>query len=235
MSEPQAREYWKTHYDAMAQHESLYLFEAEASDFFRRIDRTIALDSRHRALDFGCGLGFVAELLCSKVHSLHFWDYSSNMLEAATVRLQDTPNSHPVDLSSDNDDYAEYFDLVFVNSVIQYMSRGDLSDWLGRWRGMLRPDGTLIVSDVIWPKPAFFTEVFDSLMFSAKEGFLVRTLKKDMGQYLRYLKARSQADLARYSKDDIRQLAAENRLHAAEADYNLTYRSNRFSMLLTPR
>ena len=107
MSETEAREYWRSHYDAMARHESLYLFEAEANDFFKRIDHTIPLNTCRRVLDFGCGLGFVAELLCEKVQDLYFWDYSANMLGAAIVRLENTHNAHAADLSSGHDDYAE--------------------------------------------------------------------------------------------------------------------------------
>ena len=41
-----------------------------------------------------------------------------------------------------------YIDVILVNSVIQYMSAEELSQWLGRWSHMLLPGGSLVISDI---------------------------------------------------------------------------------------
>ena len=218
----------------MARHESLDLFDAEAKDYFLRLGRAVPLTSCKRVLDFGCGLGFVSELLASEVGSLFFWDYSENMLETAKVRLASTSNAQAIDLSGHNQGLTADFDLIVVNSVIQYMSEDDFSVWLACWRGMLNEGGTLVISDVILPQPAFLTEVFDSIIFSAREGFLIRTLSKNFKQYSRYLKARSQAPMTRYSKEEFSKRVEDSGLAVCFQPKNLTYRTNRFSALLRP-
>ncbi len=227
-------DYWQSHYDSMAHHESLDLFDAEARDYFARLERVVPLGDFEQVLDFGCGLGFVSELLATRVGSLFYWDYSENMLETARTRLADTANARAIDLSCPDEDQADFFDLIVINSVIQYMSEDDLSQWLNRWRGMLNGDGVLVISDLILPQPAFLKEVRDSLLFSAREGFLVRTLLKNFAQYARYLKVRRDAPMTRYSKERFAQLAENSGFSVSFLAENLTYRTNRFSAQLRP-
>lgn len=226
--------FWKSHYDSMAHHKTLDLFDAEASDYFMRLQREIDLASTGHVLDFGCGLGFVSRLLAENAGRLSFWDYSSNMLDIASSRLAATSNAQAVDLGSSTAQAEHQFDLIVVNSVIQYMSRDDLKDWLRRWRMMLAKDGSLVISDIILPTPAFITEVLDSLKFAARGGFLWRSLKQDFKQYARYLKTRKQGNLSRYSRDEFRELAREQGFECKFLSGNLTYRSNRFSVRLRP-
>lgn len=225
-------DFWHTHYDSLAHHESLDLFKAEARDFFRRLTRSIPLRSCEQVLDFGCGLGFVSELLTTRVNKLAYWDYSENMLATAKHRLASVNNAEPVDLSRPDQEEQFHFDLIVVNSVIQYMSEDEFSAWLGKWKEMLVSDGALVISDVILPEPAFFREIFDSLVFSAKKGFLLRTLAKNFSQYLRYLKTRSSAPMSRYSKERFSALINDAGLRADILPDNLTYRTNRFSALV---
>lgn len=229
-------DYWQSHYDSMAHHASLDLFAAEARDYFASLERAVRLEDFDRVLDFGCGLGFVSGLLATRATSLFYWDYSENMLETARSRLANIPNARAVDLSlaGSGPDQAGNFDLIVVNSVIQYMSEEDLSDWLGRWKGMLSTNGVLVVSDLILPRPAFFAEVYDSLIFSAKEGFLVRTLLKNFAQYARYLKARRDAPMTRYSKERFLKFAETAGFSVTFLPENLTYRTNRYSVELRP-
>ena len=226
-------DYWKSHYDSMAHHESLDLFDAEARDYSSKLKRAVPLANFESVLDFGCGLGFVSEMLAGSVGGLFFWDYSENMLETAAARLASSRNAKAINLDRLEAESQLSFDLILVNSVIQYMSKDELNKWLLRWRDMLGSGGILLISDVILPKPAFITEVSDSLLFAARGGFLFRTLKKDFKQYIRYLKTRRQGSLMRYSKDDFTRQAEAAGFDVNVLQENLTYRSNRFSAILT--
>lgn len=227
-----AGEYWHTHYNSMAHHESLDFFVAEACDYVDRLTRLVRLEGTERLLDFGCGLGLVAGLLGGSVGELHYWDYSKNMLDTASENLVGMTNVREADLSTVNECGDECYDVVIVNSVIQYMSREDLSNWMRRWRQMLEPNGRLVVSDVILPDPAFLTEVMDSIRFSARKGFLIRTLVRNFAQYARYLLVRSSAPMSRYSKNEFSKIAEDAGMLFRLLPENLTYRSNRFSAVL---
>ena len=150
-----------------------------------------------RVLDFGCGFGFITRMLAGKVKQLNFWDNSSMMLARTAESLASRDHASAIDLVDPADDPRNAYDLIVVNSVIQYMSTADMAEWFVRWRGMLDNDGAILISDVILPKSAFFKEVRDSLRFAAREGFLWSMLWKEV------------------------------------LPINLTYRSSRFSVLLT--
>jgi len=229
-----SRSYWQSHYDSMADHLSHTLFEAEARDYFARLDSALPLERDERVLDFGCGLGFISGLIVPKVGSLGYWDYAENMLAVAERRLQNFPQAAPLDLADPAEDPEHAFDRIVVNSVIQYMDRDELAGWLCRWRGMLDRGGRLIISDIILPESSFLGEAMDTLKFAAREGFLVRTLVQDFLQYARYLRTRKQATMARYAVDEIRGLAAAAGLGAEVVDGNLTYKKNRYTVVCRP-
>ena len=121
-SSPQEpRDYWKSHYDSMAHHESLELFDAEARDYFSKLELAVPLARYKRVLDFGCGLGFVSEILAGAVDSLFFWDYSENMLETAAARLAKSKNARAVDLEQVGGEAGQSFDLILVNSTLAFI------------------------------------------------------------------------------------------------------------------
>jgi len=234
LTDPLPGEYWQSHYDSMAHHESLDLFDAESRDYFTRLENAIHLEDYETVLDFGCGLGFVSALLAAKVKNLFYWDYSENMLATAGARLATLGNAQAVNLSGPGGDLDQIgdLDLIVVNSVVQYMSEDDLKDWLAKWKSMLGTAGVLVISDLILPQPAFFKEVSDSLKFSARQGFLVRTILKNFAQYARYLKARRDAPMMRYSKASFSRLAENSGFSVDFLADNLTYRTNRYSAKL---
>jgi len=228
-----SRSYWQNHYDEMADHLSYTLFEAEARDYFRRLTDAVSWQGTERVLDFGCGLGFVSERIAAKAGSLTYWDYSRNMLAVAEKRLTGVGQARKADLGDPARDPSRAFDLIVVNSVIQYMGRSELESWLGRWREMLDDEGRLLISDIISPDSSFLKEVRDTLAFSAREGFLIRTLLQDSVQYLRYLRTRKQATMTQYAEDEIRALAERAGLRFEVLPANLTYKQLRYTISLS--
>ena len=59
------------------------LFREQADEYVRNLAGTGLLPSTGRVLDFGCGFGFVARGLSSRVGDLFLWDASENMRRRA--------------------------------------------------------------------------------------------------------------------------------------------------------
>jgi SAM-dependent methyltransferase len=64
------------------------------------------------------------------------------------------------------------FDLIVVNSLLQYLSIDQLSSLLTLWRRLLKPDGRLVIADVIPPNVSPVTDATALLSFAMKGGFV---------------------------------------------------------------
>ena len=100
-------------------------------------------------------------------------------------------------------------DLVVANSLIQYLTRDELSALLATWHGKLKPGGKLVVADVIPPDVSPLTDASQLLAFAWRGGFLtaalaglVRTAFSD------YRKLRAQYGLSTHSAEGITALIA---------------------------
>jgi SAM-dependent methyltransferase len=222
---------WTTHYQGLD--DSFVLFEHEARDYFERLATTVRIHRATSVLDFGCGFGYVAELLGSVAGDLYIWDVAANMRERARRRV--TRNGRSVQILELDPWHSRLpvrVDLVLVNSVVQYMQRDELHTWLARWRDLLSPRGQLVISDLITPDSGFLGEVADSLLFAARRGFLWKSLAHAAGQFGVYMRARRTLPMLRIEARELLQEAERAGLAAQILDHNLTYRRNRFTAVL---
>ena len=123
----------------------------EALEYVRRLASVVGLAADQVVLDFGGGLGFVAETLAPMVGAVWWWDPSPAMQAAALRRLAPVPNARlaPALAVTAAPAAPLRFDLILVNSVVQYMTARELGAWLGVWRRLLRPAGRIVLSDLV--------------------------------------------------------------------------------------
>jgi ubiquinone/menaquinone biosynthesis C-methylase UbiE len=95
-------------------------------------------------------------------------------------------------------------DLVVMNSVAQYMKPDELDGAFAVIRRLLKPNGRLVLGDVLRPEVGMFRDVLALLMFASKHGFLrdaliglVKTALSD------YRELRTKVGLQRYSEQDM--------------------------------
>lgn len=86
---------------------------------------SVGLDSRSRALDFGCGVGRYVLSLADHFEEVIGVDVAPSMIEEATATLSATPNAHcrvndALDLRQFGDNS---FDFVYCNLVLQHIER----------------------------------------------------------------------------------------------------------------
>jgi len=222
---------WHAYWDRLEEH---VIFREEAADYIARLEAALGSDPGARVLDFGCGFGFVADLLAPRVADLFVFDESDRMRRRAQLRLAGHTNVRflgapgaapwPVELR---------FDLVLVNSVVQYMTPDEFHHWLGQWRVMLAPGGRIVLSDLLTNDLGPFWEVVEMLALSARRGCLVSVVGKALGELRHYTTARGLRPLCRIALGELRRRAGCLGLAVDVLPSNLTYRSRRATVVLT--
>jgi SAM-dependent methyltransferase len=208
------------------------IFAVEAADYVARLHARLGLDPAARVLDFGCGFGFVAALLAPRVGHLAAWDAAAPMRLATRRRLAGQPNARVLDEAPDA--AGGRFDLILVNSVVQYMTAAELDDWLPRWRALLAPGGRLVLSDVITARaPAPLRELAEFVALGARRGALLHALRDGVSALRRYTEARRARPLARLDPAALAPAAAALGLTLTVLERNLAYRSGRSTLVLT--
>lgn len=125
-------------------------------------------------LDYGCGYFDVGGGLADRVRRADGYDPDEGSLAVARGRgvgPGTTLYSDPADLPRGA------YDLIVVNSVIQYLDGdAEMARTLGRFRELLRPRGRVLVGDVVPPRFSSARDALRSLAVAARDGTLVSML-----------------------------------------------------------
>lgn len=228
---PRLQGHWHAYWDRLEEH---VIFRVEAADYVARLEAALGTDLGARVLDFGCGFGFVAELLAPRVAALFVFDASDGMRRRARLRLASHANVRFLRPPGAAPWPARpRFDLILVNSVVQYMTPDEFHGWLGQWGAMLAPRGRLVLSDLLTHDVDPLREVVEMLVLSARGGCLIRTVRKGMGELCHYAKTRRVQPLCRISLGDLRERAGRLGLAVEVLPSNLTYRRTRATAVLS--
>lgn len=224
-----ARSGWDRYWDGLRNDQRI--FQHEADDLVERMAPILAPLAHGRVLDFGCGFGFVAERLAPQVGELWLWDQSPSMREKATSRVARHANAR-VATSTPPAGTPGTFDLILVNSVAQYLSPRQLEACLATWASMLSPAGRVILADLIPPDYSASGDMLRLLRFAARRGFFWNALGAGAGEFVRYLRMRTELPLTRYGRTEIQALATAAGLLAEFPDENLGYKAGRLTAIL---
>ncbi|MGQ0539341.1 MAG: class I SAM-dependent methyltransferase [Gemmatimonadaceae bacterium] len=201
---------------------------AEALEFVRRLARDVGVSPSARVLDYGCGFGFVAAALAQHVQSVVGWDKHEHIRRLARSATAQHTNVRIVDaLPPGQQAAAERFDLILVNSVVQYMTHGDLTAALSDWCRLLAAGGRVVVSDLVAPGHASWHDLVDLMRFKP-----LAQLRRIGGELRRYRGTRADAVLLQVSPSDLAQRAAAVGLELAELPANLTHFRRRYAATL---
>lgn len=224
---------WNDYWEQLR--EGQQAFREQAEEYARALESTVAPASDDRVLDFGCGFGFVADFLASRVGHIYLWDASANMRAHARANTAHHRNVHLIDLSDPAAGAASgvAFDLILVNSVLQYMRPDEAELWISRWRALLAPEGQIVLSDLIPPGHRLTTDLRDLLRFLARRRLLSRLLPQASAELRRYWAARTADPLSRVSPEDLSRWAEKAGLGVQLLPRNLTHFTARYSALLT--
>ena len=206
------------------------IFRIEANDYIARLKATFALSGDKRALDFGCGFGTVSAGIAPLIGQLAVWDAAANMRKQAYQRLVALDNTEFLDLSDvENDSSVGEFDFIFVNSVLQYMTMEQFQVWLSRWRTMLKPDGAIVISDIIEPNYSFVRDLWAFATICLQNGVLLRSILSGLAEIGNYSSMKASQPLLKLDAKAVTEAAELAGLSVEILPENLTYHAGRIT------
>lgn len=187
-------------------------------------------------LDFGCGEALSADVVARRCRVLHLCDGAELVRSRLTAQFSRLGNVVVMSPEQLPEIPAGSLDLIVVNSVLQYLSRADLGSLLASWRGLLKPDGRLLIADVIPHDVGPLTDVMALLRLGARNGFLIasfaglaRTFFSD------YRKTRAALGLAHYSEAEMLEILSAAGYDARRRAENLGHNQARMAFVGVPK
>ncbi len=218
---------WNGYWDSLP--DGQLFFPAEGEEAVRNLAAAVPLIPSTAALDFGCGYGQAARPLAGKVGRLWVWDHSEPMRTFARRHLA----AHANVCEWNPADTATTFDLIWVNSVVQYMGESALADRLGQFAPLLRPGGCVVLSDLIPPAHPFRKDALSLLWFSLRRGYFLRAYLRTRALARKYEAQKKDAPLFQPTRECVERLASDAGLSVRWLDRNLTHFSHRRTAILT--
>jgi SAM-dependent methyltransferase len=170
--------------------------------------RTIATDIRAyvpsaeaRVLDYGCGEATSAALVAAACRQLTLVEAAPNV--RATLKARYEGNAKIAVLTPDEAAARPpaSFDLIVLHSVAQYLSAAELERLLKIFRALIKPDGVVIIGDVVPPTLAAPAAAIALLRFAAANGFFWAAVGGLMRIFVSdYLRLKSKVGLSHYTE-----------------------------------
>jgi SAM-dependent methyltransferase len=165
-------DYWNADHPIYVndRHKALHA-QGVARDFARHIR-----DRNAHVLDYGCGEALYAEDVARLCARLTLSDAAPAVREKLAARVAGLTS---VDVQSPEETAAApdaSYDLIVANSLLQYLAPDALDALLPLWRRLLKPDGRLVIADVIPPDVSPLTDAAALLRFGLRGGFLMGAL-----------------------------------------------------------
>lgn len=165
-------DYWNADHPIYVndRHKALHA-QGIARDFARHIR-----DRSAHVLDYGCGEALYAEDVARLCGQLTLSDAAPAVREKLAARIAGLPSvkvESPEETAAAPD--ASY-DLIVVNSLLQYLAPETLDALLPLWRRLLKAEGRLVIADVIPPDVSPLTDAMALLRFGLRGGFVVGAL-----------------------------------------------------------
>ena len=201
--------------------------------------RTIAEDIRGyvptagaHVLDYGCGEATSAPLVAEAAGALVLVEAAPNVRASLLSRYA----SHPRIAVIGADEVAslppDSFDLVVMHSVAQYLSKAELDRLLAIFRSLIKPDGLVIIGDIVPPHMAAPAAAIALLRFGAANGFFWAALGGLMRIFVSdYLRLKKTVGLSHYTQGAMLEKLKTAGFKAARAPHNIGHNQRRMTFL----
>jgi SAM-dependent methyltransferase len=189
-----------------------------------------------RVLDYGCGEALHADMVAEAAGELVLCEAAPGVRAALEERFASHANirvlaPHEIARLKEHS-----LDLVILHSVVQYLTPAGTGALFTLFRGLLKADGLLVVSDVVPEDGSTIADTAALLKLGEAHGFflaamwgLLRTLLSD------YSRLRSRLGLTAYSEPDMIEKLSAAGFSAARAATNVGYNPSRAAYYARPR
>jgi SAM-dependent methyltransferase len=189
-------------------------------------------------LDYGCGEALHADMPAAIAHRLFLCEAAPGVRANLVKRFTGNPKILVIGPEQVAELEDRSLDLIVMHSVAQYLTEEEFGDLLMLFRALLKPDGLLVVGDIIPRGVSAMTDALQLLRFAREEGFflgalfgLLRTM------FSRYWRLRSRLGLARYDRDEMLRKLTRAGFWVTTAERNIGHNQARVTYLgrLSPR
>ncbi len=191
------REFWDSAH-------SIYVNDRHKDVHYRDVAQQIAAfvpGPDARVLDIGCGEAIHADIVAGRARDVLLCDAAASVRAAIAARFAANPKIKVLAPEEVERLPGASLDLVFANSLVQYLTEAELDRMLALWRRLLAPGGTLIVADVIPPTVGPLSDGLALIRYAAANGFLGAALLGLARTALsRYARLRGELGIARYGE-----------------------------------
>ena len=212
---------WIDYYDsthtiyASRLHRDLH-FEIIARDIIGYISSPDAV-----VLDYACGEALSAARVADACAKLYLAEPAPGVRGRLIARF--APNTKiRVRSLDDLRKMDEAVDLVFMNSVAQYMTPDELDSAFAVVRRLLKPSGRMVLGDILQPDVGMARDVLALLKFARTHGFLKDALYGLASTALSdYRQLRTRVGLQRYGENEMIEKLARAGFSASRAQQNI--------------
>lgn len=227
---------WISFYDF--KHSVIYVNERHRDVHYRTIAEDIrGYVPRHSAqvLDYGCGEATSAGLVAQAATHLTLVEAAPNVRAALTARYADNPKVSVLTPDEAAAKPPASFDLIVMHSVAQYLTAAELDRLLGIFHRLVKPEGLVIIGDIVPPKLAAPAAALSLLRFGADNGFfwaavggLVRIFLSD------YFRLKKSHGLSHYTEEEMLTHLKAAGYSAKRAERNIGHNPWRMTFLAKP-
>ncbi len=186
-------------------------------------------------LDYGCGDALSHARIGAKAGRLILCDAAPGVRTALGERFA-TNNTIEVSAPEEVEAMpATSLDLIVMHSVAQYLAPEQFDTKIALFRRLLKPNGLLVLGDVIPPGTSPITDAMALLRFAAHEQFLVAaTFGLIRTLFSNYARLRSTLGLTHYDERAITTKLAAAGFFAKRAATNIGHNPSRMTLLGRP-
>jgi SAM-dependent methyltransferase len=227
---------WIQFYDL--KHSVIYVNERHRDVHYRKIAediRSYIASPAALVLDYGCGEATSADIVAAACAHLTLVEAAPHVRASLLMHYANDKKISVVKPDQTAAMPPASFDLIALHSVAQYLTGPELDELLATFRRLLKPDGLLLIGDVVRPRFAAAAAAVTLLRLGAANGFLdaaiLGLVRIGLSDYMRLRKT---AGLSHYEEGRMLAKLKAAGFLAARGEVNIGHNQWRMTFLARP-